>query len=168
MKDEKEEKKKSPILVILLCILMIAAGTIAGIFLAPLLNKNNDKDNYDSNAVDIVKQEENDNTKTFADNITIPCWDSITMHANQLEQTVNFYNPTANKGINFKVTLVLEDGTILYKSDLIPNGKAIYNIVLDSPLNAGEYPAVLDYECFTAEGSQLNGSSMSFVLKMEE
>lgn len=146
---------------------MVIAGTIAGIFLAPLLHKDKG-DNYDKNAVDIVQQSDDSQSQEFADNIAIPCWDSLTMKANELEQAVNFYNPAANKGINFKLTLSLDDGTKLYQSDLIPCGKAIYNITLDSALEPGTYNAILDYECTTTDGGQLNGSSMSFTIEMEE
>lgn len=146
---------------------MVIAGTIAGIFLAPLFQKDKGND-YDPNAVDIVQQSNNGDSQTFADNIAIPCWDSLTMTANQLEQSVNFYNPKANKGINFKLTLSLDDGTILYKSELIPCGKAIYNITLDSSLEPGTYNATLDYECISTDGVQLNGSSMDFTLNMTE
>ena len=82
---------------------MVIAGTIAGIFLAPLFQKDKGND-YDPNAVDIVQQSNDGDSQTFANNIAIPCWDSLTMTANQLEQSVNFYNPKANKGINLSLS----------------------------------------------------------------
>ena len=46
--NEKSQKKK-PFLIILICIIMIALGLAAGIFISNLLNKSPDR-TYDNNA----------------------------------------------------------------------------------------------------------------------
>lgn len=168
MEEQNEKKKKKTFLIIFICILMIALGLAAGILISNFLNKSPDR-TYDNNAENI--KEKNDDSSTSeeaADNIAIPCWDTLTMVANSEEQEVNFYNPPKNKNCDFQLTLTLEDGTELWKSQLIQNGKAIYNITLNQPLEAGTYKAVMKYDCFSRNGSQLNGSSLKFNLIVKD
>ena len=165
--NEKSQKKK-PFLIIFICIIMIALGLVTGIFISNLLNKSPDR-TYDNNAEDIKKKNDDSSTsEEVADNIAIPCWDTLVMTADSTEQEVNFYNPEKNKNCDFQLTLTLENGTELWKSQLIPNGKAIYNITLNQPLKAGTYKAVIKYNCFSRNGSQLNGSNLNFNLIVED
>lgn len=168
MAEQNENQKKKPFLIIFTCILMIALGLAAGIFISNYLNKSHDR-TYDNNAEDI--KEKNDDFSTseeVADNIAIPCWDTLVMTADSKEQEVNFCNPEKNKNCDFQLTLSLENGTELWKSQLIPNGKAIYNITLNQPLEAGTYKAVMKYDCFSRNGSQLNGSNLNFNLIVKD
>lgn len=161
-------QKKKPFLIIFICIIMIALGLTAGIFISNLLNKSPDR-TYDNNAEDIKEKSDDSSTsEEVADNIAIPCWDTLIMVADSKEQEVNFYNPEKNKNCDFQLTLSLEDGTELWKSQLIQNGKAIYNITLNQTLEAGTYRAVMKYDCFSRNGSQLNGSSLKFNIIMED
>lgn len=150
MEKQNEKKKKKPFLIIFICILMIALGLAAGIFISNHLNKSHDR-TYDNNAEDIKKKNDDSSTsEEVADNIAIPCWDTLVMTADSTEQEVNFYNPEKNKNCDFQLTLTLENGTELWKSQLIPNGKAIYNITLNQPLKAGTFKGTLN---FVIEGS---------------
>ena len=168
MEKQNEKKKKKPFLIIFICILMIALGLAAGIFISNFLNKSPDR-TYDNHAEDIKKKNDNSSTsEEVADNISIPCWDTLIMAADSKEQEVNFYNPEKNKNCDFQLTLTLENGTELWKSQLIQNGKAIYNITLNQPLEAGTYKAVMKYDCFSRNGSQLNGSNLNFNLIVED
>ena len=90
------------------------------------------------------------------------------MTADSTEQEVNFYNPEKNENCDFQLTLTLENGTEIWKSQLIPNGKAIYNITLYQTLIAGSYMSVMKYDCFSKNGSQLNGSNLNFNLIVED
>ena len=165
--NEKPQKKK-PFLIIFICIIMIALGLAAGIFISNLLNKSPDR-TYDNNAEDIKEKSDDSSTsEEVADNIAIPCWDTLFMVADSKEQEVNFYNPEKNKNCDFQLSLSLEDGTELWKSQLIQNGKAIYNITLNQPLEAGTYKAVMKYDCFSRNGSQLNGSNLNFNLIVKD
>lgn len=168
MEKQNEKKKKKPFLIIFICILMIALGLAAGIFISNHLNKSHDS-TYDNNAEDIKKKNDDSSTsEEVADNIAIPCWDTLVMTADSTEQEVNFYNPEKNENCDFQLTLTLENGTELWKSQLIPNGKAIYNITLNRTLKAGTYKAVMKYDCFSKNGSQLNGSNLNFNLIVED
>ncbi|WP_086349222.1 hypothetical protein [Candidatus Enterococcus clewellii] len=103
--------------------------------------------------------------KKAADRIAIPGFESLTLKADTKEQAVNFYNPEQNV-CYFKLTLSVGE-TTLWESKLIEPGYGIYNIELNQPLSAGEYPeAVLKYECYTIEEtpSPLNGSEIECLL----
>lgn len=76
--NDKTQKKK-PFLIIFICIIMIALGLIAGIFISNLLNKSPDL-TYDNNAEDIKEKSDDSSTsEEVADNIAIPCWDTLIM-----------------------------------------------------------------------------------------
>ena len=69
----------------------------------------------------------------------------------------------------FKVSLVLEDGTILWTSDLIAPGEESEPIVLSTPLERGICKnAMLKYQCFADEAEQkaLNGAETKLTLKV--
>ncbi len=116
---------------------------------------------YDENISDIQTTTEKE---IYSDNIVIPCFDTMVLTANQVSQKVNFYNPEQNSGIDFQITLRLNDGTELWSSGFIPNGKAIYNITLNRPLEIGNYDAELVYQCYAKTKSKLNGSIVTFNL----
>lgn len=94
--NEKSQKKK-PFLIIFICIIMIALGLAAGIFISNFLNKSPDR-TYDNNAEDIKeKNDDSSPSEEVSDNISIPCWDTLVMTADSTEQEVNFYNPEKQK-----------------------------------------------------------------------
>src|SRR5690554_1219432 len=93
-----------------------------------LNNKNKDekkKPILDENAVDISPAPEE--LKNEPKNIKIPVEDTLTFNYNSKTQKVSFVNPEENNCL-FIVTLSLENGDIIYKSNQIPPGKAIYTI----------------------------------------
>lgn len=146
---------------------MVVAGTIIGILISNQFNHMNER-NYDGDAQDIRHDESDYGSEEILKNISIPCWDTLIMEADSAEQEVNFYNPEKNKNCDFQLTLSLEDGTELWKSQLIQNGKAIYNIILNQPLEAGTYKAMMKYDCFSRKGVPLNGSILNFNLIVEK
>lgn len=110
------------------------------------------------------KKESNKDSET--EMIAIPGFESLSLEKNQSKQSVNFYNPEKNN-CYFKLTLLLPDGTVIWKSKYIEPGNGIYEIDLDNPLEEGEYEnAVLKYQCYTLNDEQtpLNGSEIKFKL----
>lgn len=104
--------------------------------------------------------------KSERDTIDIPGFDSMSIQAGIKEQNVNLYNPEQNT-CYFKMSLYLNDGTLLWESKLIQPGKAVYNLTLNQPVDAGEYQdCILKYECFSMDENQtpLNGSEIHFTL----
>lgn len=102
------------------------------------------------------------------DTIACPGYKALGMKADTVPQQVNFYNPEENN-CYFKISLKLEDGTLLWESELLEPGKAFYDIDLLKTLPEGEYPnTTLKYECFAMneERTALNGSEIRLTLFM--
>ena len=97
-------------------------------------------------------------------NIAIPGYKSITVEANKKDVKVNFQNPEGNP-CYFEISLLLADGTELYKSKMIKPGKGLYEIKLNQPLEPGEYDAVLKYDTYSLEGlAPMNGAEINLTL----
>lgn len=94
--------------------------------------------------------------------ISIPGTNGIYLKPNQLEQTVNFYNPEKNNCL-FVISLYLSDDTLIYQSEYIRPGDQLTEITLRTELQQGIYKNCrLVYECFSLDGqTQFNGSQFS-------
>ena len=77
------------------------------------------------------------------------------------------YNPE-NNACYFRISLLL-DGEALWRSDLLAPGQTAPKQTLSRALAAGEYSAVLKYECFAdeAETVPLNGSEIALTLRVQ-
>lgn len=99
--------------------------------------------------------------------IAIPGYKSITIDAGETDIKVNLQNPQGNP-CYFVISLVLQDGTELYKSKMIEPGKGLYDITINNPLEKGEYPAVVKYETFSLNDlNPLNGAEVKITLIAE-
>lgn len=102
------------------------------------------------------------------DSIAIPGYEGIGLEANTRQQTVGLPNPGQNT-CYFRITLLLEDGTVLWVSDLVEPGEISDPIYLEKPLETGTYPnSILKYECYTMDGSMraLNGAETKLTLRV--
>ena len=97
--------------------------------------------------------------------IKIPGYPSITLPANQETVNVALLNPEGNP-CYFTFELVLKDtGESLYKSKLVPPGKAITEITMSKALSAGEYNATIKITTTSlADGSAMNGANVETML----
>ena len=96
----------------------------------------------------------------------IPGFGELHFKAGQTEQNMTVPNPPQNF-CWFKVSLMLEDGTVLWTSDLIAPGEESEKVVLNEPLEKGEYKnAMLKYQCFADEAEQnaLNGAETKLTI----
>lgn len=101
--------------------------------------------------------------------IAIPGYKSLSLKAGQTEQSVNLYNPAENE-CYFVMTLLLPDGTQIWKSKMVEPGKGLYEITLDQPVEAGTYEnSTLKYECYRMdeELTPLNGSEIRLTLEVK-
>ena len=99
----------------------------------------------------------------------IPGYESLTLKADERKQEAVFYNPPENTCL-FRISLILEDGTLLWTSKEIKPGKNSDPIRLLQPLSAGQYPnTVLKYECFAmdADKTPLNGAEIKLTLRVK-
>ena len=119
----------------------------------------------DPNAEDI---REPDAQKGSIGNIAVPGFEAMTIKANQTKQNIWLYNPEKNN-CYFLATIMLPDGTEVYKSALIAPGKAIYTAEFTRTVPAGTYEnAILQYDFYTLDGTQANGTKAYFTLEVEK
>ena len=98
--------------------------------------------------------------------ISIPGFELLELKADTKKQTISLSNPPQNT-CYFRITLRMEDGTVLWVSDYIKPGKKSKPITLETPLSAGTYSgAVLQYECFRMDENRtpLNGAETKLTL----
>lgn len=102
-----------------------------------------------------------------ADSIAIPGFESLTLKAGQLHQSVNLFNPETNV-CYFRIILCLPDGVEIYKTGLLKPGQIVEEIELLSVLEAGTYEgASLRYECYSLDTLQpLNGAETNLELEV--
>ena len=98
-------------------------------------------------------------------NISIPCWDKLIFESGTTDQTVNFYNPQSNSGVNIKVNLYVDD-VLVYESNLVKPGMTIKKIKLKKTMQKQISKAYIIYECYRNNGTKLNGAKMNFVLEV--
>ena len=99
--------------------------------------------------------------------IAIPGYKSITIDADTTKAEVNFVNPEGNP-CYFIISLLLDDGTVLYQSKMVEPGKGLYEITLSRPLEPGEYGATVKYETLSlTDLSPLNGAEVKISLIAE-
>ena len=97
--------------------------------------------------------------------IKIPGYPSITLPKNKETVNVALINPEGNP-CYFTFELILKDtGESLYKSKLVPPGKAITEITMSKALEAGEHNAIIKITTTSLQdGSAMNGANVETVL----
>lgn len=146
----------SPVTVVLAVLLVIALGVIAWL----LMRDGTAKPPEASQPV------ATESVEKLTDSIDIPGFGDLYFKAGQTEQNMTVPNPPQNF-CWFKVSLILEDGTVLWTSDLIAPGEKSEKVVLSEPLEKGEYKnAMLKYQCFADEAEQnaLNGAETKLTI----
>lgn len=99
--------------------------------------------------------------------ISVPGFSSVTFSAGTTEQNMTLYNPEKNN-CYFIISLLLPDGTEIYKSGMLKPGEVIEKITLTKALEAGLYDnAVIRYDCYEIGTlQQLNGANAKFNLEV--
>ena len=100
--------------------------------------------------------------------ISIPGFESLELKADAKKQSIALSNPAENN-CYFIISLYLEDGTLLWRSELIEPGENSKPLELEQPLEKGTYKARITYECFRMdeELSQLNGAELKLTLRVK-
>lgn len=154
----QKRRSTSPVTIVLAVLLVIALGVIAWL----LMQSGN------TTPPDNPQPEQTEPVEKLTDTIDIPGYTEIIFRAGVAEQDDTILNPPQNF-CWFKVSLVLEDGTVLWTSDFIAPGEESEPIVLSMPLERGIYKnAMLKYQCFADEAGQkaLNGAETKLTLKV--
>lgn len=143
--------------VILFLILFVGIGIILFLFLRSSTEALLPDGSIYTEPADVVKNPES---------IAIPGYEAINLEANVKQQNIALSNPAQNV-CYFQITLLLEDGTVLWESKLIEPGKVSDPIILTQELEKGTYRnACLKYECYTMDKNMapLNGAETKLSL----
>ena len=100
------------------------------------------------------------------DIIAIPGYEMLEMKAGNKEQSLCMPNPPQNC-CYFQIALYLEDGTLLWQSELIEPGTVSKPIVLSKALEKGMYTnGILRYSCYRMDDylTPLNGAETKITL----
>ena len=100
------------------------------------------------------------------DAIAVPGYEMLELKAGSKEQSLCMPNPPQNC-CYFQIALYLEDGTLLWKSELIEPGTTSKPMVLTKALDKGMYPnAILRYSCYRMDDdlAPLNGAETKLTL----
>lgn len=149
-------------------ILVLAAVLVCGLAIGGFFNKAPDDEKTKiADGVEYAEDKDYSDVED-KDNISIPGYDTFTFEAGKKEQEVTLFNPEENT-CYFKMSLILEDGTVIWTSDLLEPGKAFQKIVLDKALDKGAYKDVLlKYDCFSLKDrSQLNGAEIKVDIEVK-
>ena len=107
--------------------------------------------------------------KKNPDVIAVPGYEMLELKANTAEQSLRLPNPPQNCCF-FQISLYLEDGTLLWQSELVEPGAKSKPIVLTKTLEKGLYPnAVLRYSCYRMDETlaPLNGAETKLTLNVK-
>lgn len=98
--------------------------------------------------------------------IAIPGYETLELKADTLKQNLCLENPKENN-CYFVISLILEDGTELWKSEYIKPNETTKPIKLNKKLQAGAYTnSTLKYSCYSLdkEKTSLNGAELKVTL----
>ena len=153
------------VIICLVLLLLVAAGVIVW-----LVTRNNSNPEAESTVQ--TSQIENGGlvVPERPEMLDVTAYETIQLKADTLEQSVRFENPVQNN-CWLVITLSLEDGTMLWKSEELLPGQVVRSITLNQPLAAGEYEnAVLSFQHWTYDEEKLplNGAETLVTLKVEQ
>lgn len=169
-------KTAKTILIVLAAVFLVGGGVFAGMNWNSWFGKEEAPQTaetvaeVDAGAEDYTGDRDTYTGQKNTETIDIPGFASMSFKAGATEQAVNLYNPEQNT-CYFKMSILLNDGTKLWESNLIEPGKAIYELSLEEALFVGQYEdCTLKYECFDLNDAQtpLNGSEIKFTLNVLE
>lgn len=98
--------------------------------------------------------------------IEIPGFQSLVFFSNEEKQKVNFHNPESNTCL-MKMSLYADNIELWHNEDYLAPGKGYYEIVVDNMLDVGNYAGKLQIQCYTEEGTELNGAVVNFDLTIK-
>ena len=151
--EKKKQRRPLPIILLPVCALVL----LAVILLLHTCGKTQDP---------LAPSEAAASTEKNPDSIAIPGYEALELKAGSKKQSLALPNPEQNM-CYFEITLYLEDGTLLWQSELIEPGEISKPMTLTQELEKGTYPnALLRYACYRMDEARtpLNGAEMKVTL----
>lgn len=172
-KKNKRDNMKKDTIISVTFLAVVVIGMLAAVFYGNgLLDEliYNGERKVDIATGKVVKTERQYDVSEISGNgdISVPGYEKFRLKAGSRKQKVYLTNPKENT-CYFVMSLVLEDGTVIWKSDYLEPGTAFDRIMLDEPLKAGNYENVtLKYDCYSLiDKKELNGSAIKINLEVE-
>lgn len=146
-----------------LVILLVLIGSVIAVVL--FLKSREKEASGGTEVVDWDAEIEDEDQGGSEEGILIPGYDTVVMNAGQNILQMSIGNPKENT-CYMKVAICLEDGTVLYESEILAPGKGVNEITCQEVPEAGEYAAIARFECFRDEQAtqMLNGADSAFTL----
>ena len=162
----KQNNKKKLIIIIVAAVVLIAAATAGILVLTGVFNpKTNDSkgvvgvisDGWDTGIEDKGEQKKS--------GTRIPGYSTAEMNAGDKTLKISIGNPKDNN-VGMFAAIKLDDGTVLYESELLKPGQGLTEVPLTQTLEKGEYNAVVAYQCvlLDEENTPLNAAESGFTL----
>lgn len=164
-------KKKKNALIALIVILVVVILAIGGVAIYKYFFA--EKPQYAGGVAGVISDGWDDGLKDEqkpdSEGIRIPGYSTAQMTEGNTSLHLSIGNPSENS-CGFYATLMLTDGTILYKSELLEPGYGLTDVPLSQTLDSGEYDAAIYYECVTLDDthSPLNAAESEFKLIVME
>lgn len=170
--EEKGKKKRSKTWLLVLIILLLAA-VIAGLAYYMLKNRTPEPGDYPSGyvaswSVDIPEEVQEEIASQSQEQIVAPGFGPMTMAAGSDSLNISIGNPEQNH-CYLKITVSMDDGTVLFESGLLEPGTGYQSIPLNKTLSAGTYNIIVHYQGYSMDDAQneLNAVESAFVLTVE-
>lgn len=159
------EKSKKNTVIIIVAVIAIIAGVVAALYLCGVFTPKTEPangvvgqitDNWDPG----IEQPSSAKSGT-----QIPGYSTAEMNAGDTSLKISIGNPRDNK-VGFFASLELEDGTVLYESELLKPGQGLTEIPLTKTLDKGNYNAKVVYRCVALDENHtpLNSAESGFTL----
>ena len=115
-----------------------------------------------------VSEQTTDTVEKLTDGIDLPGYVCFNLKADTKKQKLTIPNPPQNF-CQIRISLILEDGNVIWTSELVKPGEETSPVVLNEALAKGEYGATIKYECFRMDEAMtpLNGAEANVRLKVK-
>lgn len=164
MRQSKERNKK-PLIAMIIAVIAAAAIIGAAFFIQHSAKKPKESDGVVGVISDNWDAGIEEDAPTESVGIQIPGYSTAEMKEGDTSLHLSVGNPKDN-ACGFYATLKLQDGTVLYESELIQPGFGLTEVPLSKKLDKGEYDAVVFFECVALDDAQtpLNSAESEFKL----
>ncbi|MBQ5755597.1 MAG: hypothetical protein IIV90_07985 [Oscillospiraceae bacterium] len=163
--EEKAERKSSRKSLPPAGIIILLAAVMAALLFGNISGGKEQGGEEPSPAGQQIEQTgETDPVEKLTNSISLPGYGGLNLIAGKTEQTLALTNPAENF-CQIRISLILEDGTVIWESELTPPGEQA-QVVLNEALEKGDYNATLKYDCFQMDENKtpLNGAACQLVL----
>ena len=117
--------------------------------------------------IEVAEEIKEESVKKTDGKIKIKGFTGINISASTAEANVLFINPAENR-CYFVFSLYTKDNELLYKSDMLPPGKAIRRIKVNKRLPAGEYEGYVHIDTYSVDsGSQMNKANFDVKINVK-